>query len=231
MTTTPRNKRIVIGIMVALAALIFALDACVPQGWTPAPLYVAVVGASMWLAGLRSIWIAALACMLLTVLAFFVAPPGWANADLFNRVCSILAIWGIAIFCVLYKRTEQRSLELAAIVKSFSEDRASRLAAIVESSEDAILSKTLEGIIVSWNKGACGIYGYTAKEAVGKPVSILVPPDRPDETPELLRRVVRGESLEHYETVRRRKDGKLIAVSLTLSPVRDASSRLVALRR
>ena len=93
MTATPQNKRVVVGIMVALAALIFALDARVPQGWTPAPLYVAVVGASMWLAGLRPIWIAALACTLLTVLAFFVAPPGSANADLFNRACSIMAIW------------------------------------------------------------------------------------------------------------------------------------------
>ena len=108
-----------------------------------------------------------------------------------------------------------------------SEEQASRLAAIVESSEDAILSKTLEGIIVSWNKGACGIYGYTAEEAVGKPVSVLVPPDSPDETPQLLRRVGRGESLEHYETVRRRKDGEPITVSLTLSPVRDASGRVV----
>ncbi len=108
-----------------------------------------------------------------------------------------------------------------------SEEQASRLAAIVESSEDAILSKTLEGVIVSWNKGACGIYGYTAEEAIGKPVSILVPPDRPDETPQLLRRVGQGESVEHYETLRRRKDGKIITVSLTLSSVRDASGRVV----
>ena len=94
MTTTPRSKRFVIGIMVALAAAIFTLDSLVPQGWTPAPLYVAVVGASMWLAGLRPTWIAAIACTLLTAGAFFVAPPGAADADLFNRSCSILAIWG-----------------------------------------------------------------------------------------------------------------------------------------
>ena len=90
-----------------------------------------------------------------------------------------------------------------ALVRDITEhkraaDQASRLAAIVESSEDAILSKTLEGIIVSWNKGAYGIYGYTAEEAVGKPVSILVPPDHPDEMPQLLRRVGQGESVEHF---------------------------------
>ncbi len=212
MTTTPPDRKVVVGIMVALAALIFVLDARVPQGWTPAPLYVAVVGASMWLAALRPVWIAAIACTLLTVLAFFVAPPGWANADLFNRVCSILAIWVIALFCVLYKRTERRSLELAAIVKPFG---------------DAIISKSLDGVITTWNMGAERLFGYTTEEVVGKPVSILVPTNRPDAMPQLLRRVGQGESVEHYETVRRRKDGELITVSLTLSPVRDASGRVV----
>ena len=96
MATVPRNQTLIMGAMVALAALIFALDSLVPQGWTPAPLYVAVVGASLLLAELRPIWIAATACSLLTVLAFFVAPPGWVNADLFNRSCSILAIWVVA---------------------------------------------------------------------------------------------------------------------------------------
>ena len=211
MTPAPRSKRIVVTIMVVLGALIFALDVRVPQGWTPAPLYVAVVGASMWLAGLRPIWIAAAACTLLTILAFFVAPPGWANADLFNRVCSIAAIWGIAFFCVLYKGTEERSLELAAIVKPFG---------------DAILRNSLEGVIITWNAGAERLFGYAAQEAVGKPASILAPPDHPDEMPQLLRRVGQGESVEHYETVGRRKDGELIAVSLTLSPVRDASGRV-----
>ncbi|MGO9107989.1 MAG: PAS domain S-box protein, partial [Thermoguttaceae bacterium] len=119
----------------------------------------------------------------------------------------------IALFCVLYKRTERRSLELAAIVKPFG---------------DAIISKSLDGVITTWNVGAERLFGYTAEEVVGKPVSILVPPDHPDEMPQLLRRVGQGESVEHYETVRRRKDGELINVSLTLSPVRDASGRVVS---
>jgi PAS domain S-box-containing protein len=108
-----------------------------------------------------------------------------------------------------------------------AEERASRLAAIVESSDDAILSKTLEGVIISWNKGAERIYGYMAEEAIGEPVSILADPAHPDETPKLLARVGRGDSVDHYETVRRRKDGKLIAISLTVSPIRDASGRVV----
>jgi PAS domain S-box-containing protein len=108
-----------------------------------------------------------------------------------------------------------------------AEEQAMHLATIVESSEDAVLSKTLEGVIVSWNRGAQKIYGYTAEEAVGKSISILADPGGPDETPELLRRVGQGESLDHYETVRRRKDGKLITVSLTLSPIQDASGQII----
>jgi PAS domain S-box-containing protein len=108
-----------------------------------------------------------------------------------------------------------------------AEEEALRLAAIVESTDDAVLSKTLDGIILSWNKGAEKIYGYTAEEVIGKPVSILMDPGTGDETAELLTRVGHGERLDHYETVRRRKDGTLITVSLTLSPVRDASGRII----
>src|SRR6478752_1320752 len=99
MTTAPRNKRLVVGIMVASAVLIFAIDVQFPQDWTPAPLFVPVVGASMWLPGLRPIFISAFACTLLTVLGHFVSPPGSVVADLFNRACSTLAIWAVALFC------------------------------------------------------------------------------------------------------------------------------------
>ncbi|MGO9115867.1 MAG: PAS domain S-box protein, partial [Thermoguttaceae bacterium] len=171
MTATPRNKRVVLWIMVALAVLIFAVDAKLPQGWTPAPLYIAVVGTSMWLPGLRPIWTAALACTLLTVLAFFVAPPGPINADLFNRGCSIVAIWAIALFCVLHKRTEQRSLKLAAIVKPFG---------------DAIISKSLDGVITTWNAGAEKLFGYTAEEVLGRPVTLILAPEHRDEESRIL---------------------------------------------
>lgn len=102
-----------------------------------------------------------------------------------------------------------------------------RLAAIVESSEDAILSKDLNGIIRSWNSGAERLFGYKADEVVGQPVYILIPEDRHDEEPGILARLARGERIEHYETVRRRKDGTLIDISLSVSPVRDASGRVI----
>ena len=91
-----------------------------------------------------------------------------------------------------------------------TEQASLRLAAIVESSEDAIISKDLNAIITSWNQAAEKLFGYTAEEAVGKSITILIPPDRRDEGPAILERIRRGERIEHYETVRQRKDGSLL---------------------
>jgi len=101
------------------------------------------------------------------------------------------------------------------------------LASIVESSDDAIVSKDLHGVIYSWNKGAERMFGYAANEVIGKPVNILIPPHLQDEEATILARIRRGERLDHYETVRRRKDGALIDISLTISPMRDAEGVIV----
>jgi PAS domain S-box-containing protein len=101
------------------------------------------------------------------------------------------------------------------------------LAAIVESSDDAIVSKDLDGIITSWNRGAEAIFGYTAPEAIGRPIALIYPPDRLHEEDMILGRLRRGDRIDHFETVRRRKDGRLIDVSLTISPVRDAAGRII----
>jgi PAS domain S-box-containing protein len=106
-----------------------------------------------------------------------------------------------------------------------------RLAAIVEFSEDAIISKDLNGIITSWNRGAANLFGYTAAEAVGQPITILIPPDRLSEEPEILERVRRGQPIEHYETVRRRKDGTMLHISLTISPVRDDQGQIIGVSK
>ena len=100
------------------------------------------------------------------------------------------------------------------------------LASIVEASDDAIISKDLNGIVTSWNKGAERMLGYSAEEIIGQPISILAAPDRPDEQSEILERIKRGEHVDHYQTVRRTKSGKLIQVSLTVSPVHDAGGRI-----
>jgi two-component system cell cycle sensor histidine kinase/response regulator CckA len=99
-------------------------------------------------------------------------------------------------------------------------------AALVENSEDAIISKTLDGTIITWNSGAEQVYGFTAAEAVGQPMTLLLPPERVDEETDILERIARGERVEHFETVRRRKEGDLINVSLTISPIRDNNGRI-----
>jgi PAS domain S-box-containing protein len=102
-----------------------------------------------------------------------------------------------------------------------------RLAAIVESSDDSIISKDLRGTVETWNDGAERVYGYTAEEAIGRNISFLLPADRIQEEEEILERVARGERVDHFETTRLRKDGSLIDVSVTISPIRDTSGRIV----
>jgi len=108
-----------------------------------------------------------------------------------------------------------------------AEEETRRLASIVESSDDAIVSKDLNSIINSWNHGAQRLFGYSAADVIGKHVSILFPPDRLNEEEGILSRIRRGERIEHYETMRRRKDGSLFHVSLTVSPMRDESGRVI----
>jgi PAS domain S-box-containing protein len=107
-------------------------------------------------------------------------------------------------------------------------EKVNHLAAIVQSSDDAIIGKDLDGIITSWNKGAENIYGYAESEVVGKPISILLPAESTNELPQILTRVKSGEHIDHYETARRRKDGKEIQMSLTISPIRDAEGNIIA---
>ena len=102
-----------------------------------------------------------------------------------------------------------------------------RLAAIVECSDDAIVRKDLNGIIETWNRGAQRLFGYAAEEVVGKPVTLLMPPDKVDEEPQILERIRRGEHIDHYESVRRHKDGRLLEVSLSISPISDGQGAIV----
>jgi diguanylate cyclase (GGDEF)-like protein/PAS domain S-box-containing protein len=123
------------------------------------------------------------------------------------------------IQCNIRDITERKRVEEALL----------RLAAIVDSSDDAIVGKTLDGIIVSWNSGAEHIYGYTAEEVLGRPVSLLIPPgpDGKDETHLILERIRQGERIASYETVHRRKDGSFIDISLTISPVRNYTGKII----
>jgi PAS domain S-box-containing protein len=120
--------------------------------------------------------------------------------------------------------TERNQIEAA---RRQTEEQLGFLAAIVQSSDDAIVSKNLDGIITTWNKGAERVFGYTAEEAVGQPITIVIPQDRQNEENTILARIRRGERIDHFETVRQRKHGSLIWVSLTISPVRNAEGKVI----
>lgn len=113
------------------------------------------------------------------------------------------------------------------IVAETADEIRSRLAAIVEGSDDAIVAKDLNGIITSWNKSAERMFGYAEEEVLGKPIALIIPADKRAEEIEILLRLRSGERIEHFETVRVSKEGKRVLVSLTISPVRDSSGKIV----
>ncbi len=129
--------------------------------------------------------------------------------------------------CVLIFRdvTERREFEKREALNLLE---ARRLASIVKSSDDAIVRKSLDGIIQSWNEGAERLFGYPAAEAIGRHISLVIPPDRLAEEDEIIARLRRGDRVEHFETVRRRRDGSLVVVSLTISPIHDAAGNVIA---
>ena len=133
---------------------------------------------------------------------------------------AMIVVEVLIVFFVNERAANHRRLQTALM-------RASELAAIVNTSEDAIISKSLEGIITTWNPGAEKIFGYTAQEAIGRPMALLFPPDRLDEEKDILVRIARGESVKHFETVRLRKDRSLVDISVTVSPVMDQAGKVM----
>jgi len=148
--------------------------------------------------------------------------------DLFRTTRSLAAVNS-----ALEQEISQRKNAEEALRKINDELEASgqkmkwQMAAIVESSDDAIISKDIHGIVMSWNRGAERLFGYRADEMIGQPISILMPPDRLNESPDILRRICNGESIDHYETIRRHKDGSLLEISLTVSPMKDAAGKII----
>ena len=141
-----------------------------------------------------------------------------------NVMVALGGIWmlGAVTIVLVGKSTNRRRLEREQAMEALAQ-----LAAIVNSSQDAIIGKTFDGIITSWNLGAEHLYGYTAEEVVGQSILILLPPNRTDELSLLLRKIKQNELVERYDTIRRRKDGSLVEVSLTLSPITNSDGKFV----
>ncbi len=158
------------------------------------------------------------------------------EGTILNRTVELSAVRGdgqeLQVEAAVFATCEDGTYSFHAFLRDLTErkraeEAMSRLAAIVDSSEDAIIGKTLDGTIVSWNRGAERLYGYSREEAVGRNIAMLVPPDHADELPAILGRVSRGEATENHETTRVRKDGTTVPVALTVSPVRDGAGTIV----
>ncbi|MBA2460446.1 MAG: PAS domain S-box protein [Actinobacteria bacterium] len=138
----------------------------------------------------------------------------------------LLAGLALLIRSVRHRRHAEDAAKLATAEADRAHAESDRLAAIVDSSDDAILSMTRDGVITSWNGGAERLYGYAAGDVVGEHIGLLIPPERAGEERNILHHVLAGEPLQHYETRRQRKDGSVVDVALTVSPIRDVEGQV-----
>jgi len=194
-------------------------------GRVPFTIYfLAIVFATL----IGGFWPGMLATILSVVVArlLFISPEFGLSLDWPDATSLLVFFWTSLLLVGLVSLVEAWLLEEIERRRN-NELAALRLAAIIESSNDAIVAKDLNGIIETWNKSAERIFGYTADEVIGKSINILIPADRLDEEPVILERIRRGEPIEPYETKRRRKDGSLIDISLTVSPIKDATGKVV----
>ncbi|MEX5217426.1 MAG: PAS domain S-box protein [Nitrospira sp.] len=203
--------------------IIFWLDLISALGISVWALYIVPVWyVSRLRISSKTIYTVAAVCTALTILGWFLSPPGmdlWIAS--YNRAIGIALMWTLAVVLARASAFDER-LRVAQKAQA-------RLAAIVESSDDAIISKSLEGTITSWNGGAEAMLGFTAAEAVGQPIAFVIPPDRLDEEAHIMERLKRGERIEQHETMRRRKDGTDVPISLTMSPIRDPGGKLIGI--
>jgi PAS domain S-box-containing protein len=190
------------------------LDGSSPQVVSVTVGYVLLVLVGYWLPDPKAAPALALLATALVITGHWISIPdstpeweGWVN-----RGDSIGSVWLTAFFVWRIRRLEREITWLASIV---------------ESGDDAIASSNLDGIITSWNKGAERIYGYLSEEIIGKPITILIPPERHHEEDVILESIRRGNRVDHFETIRRGKDGNLINISLTISPMRDANGTVI----
>jgi two-component system, LuxR family, sensor kinase FixL len=204
------------GLALVLAGLALFLDGILPfpEGVGIYQLPIAAVVLSAWYGGRGPGWFTTLVCA--PGLMYWFVPPVNSFEVLPHHEPAYFIFIALCLLVSEFSAGRRRA-----------EHQTGVLAAIVESSDDAIISKDMDGIITTWNASAERMFGYAAGEVIGKPVKILAPPDRVDEMRAILERIRRGERVDHIETVRRRKDGTLLDISLTVSPIIDANGAVV----
>jgi len=224
------NSRVAVWAAAALCPLIFAADITTPRGLVVSVLYAPLMYFGLWFDRPKMLFRFAWVITFLTLVGWlFKASNGlnlWMVAV--NRSISLLVLWLAAILVYRHRNAEAilREKELSSMQEEVDAKKA-LLATIVESSDDAIFSKSLQGIINTWNRGAERLFGYTAEEAIGKPVIMLIPEELRQEEIFILGELVRGKSIDHFETVRLHKSGRRIDVSITVSPVRNVAGSVI----
>jgi PAS domain S-box-containing protein len=212
--------------LVAAGGLIF--DALTPQVVSVTVFYVVLVLIGYWLPQPKAALALALLATPLVIIGHWVSIPEYTPEwqSWLNRGVSVGGIWLTAVFVWRIRVLEQKLQRQIDIVSSQLRDIA-WLASIVEYSGDAIASESLDGTITSWNKGAERTFGYLSEEVIDKSITIIIPPERQHEEDVMFERMRRGDRIDQFETIRRRKDGNLINIALTFSPMRDANGKVV----
>ena len=236
---TCRDYRVVefavlLGLLSVACFIIFS-----DQKWLPFKLHVlafAVVPFVLWAAIRFGVGGCALSTLVIAVIATaktaigvgpFAQDTPLTNAILLQAFFGVLSLSGLTLAAVIAEREDLESEREQLIRDQVLREARLQLAAIVESSADAIISKDLDGRITHWNQGAEHLYGYSPQEVIGKSVAMLMPPERSDDFPEIMGKLRKGERVEHYETVRQRKDGTKVDVSLSISPILDTAGKVM----
>src|SRR5882762_9923775 len=226
-----------VGLLLLLIATCFIVFGDLPL--IPVKLHVlafAVLPFVMWAAIRFGVSGAALSILFVATVATvetalgsgpFALNATFTNAVLLDVFFAVLSVSGLTLAAVIAEREHSEREREQLVRKQAAMEARLRLATIVESSDDAIIGEGIDGIVTDWNKGAEYLYGYPSGEIVGKPISFLIPTDRSNDSPEIMKKLNDREAVKHYETVRQKKDGTLLEVSLTVSPIFDNEGRMI----
>lgn len=217
---------------VAIGACGFVFDALTPRGACVSMFYVATVFAGFWIPNPRAPFALALAATVLVVLGHLLSSDGaiplWMSRT--NFMLTVGNIWLAGVFVWRLRLVEQELHRQIDVARRLSAENR-LLASIVADSDDAIISNSLDGVVTSWNSGAERLLGYPARDAIGKPLTTFIPPERLHEEDMIGARILSGAPVKLEETARRRKDGREVDVSLCVSPIRDGEGNLIGASR
>jgi two-component system sensor kinase FixL len=229
-TKTTRGLNIAIWAPVLLAIAIFAADACTPRGVVLCTAYIPLIYFGLRFSRTRIVFLYAAIASVLTVGGAFLKHSSAVSMWMLltNRIVNVVIIWWTAEMLFLYRAAKDALNENELfIARREAAGKSALLATIVDFSGDAIIGKSLNGIISSWNRGAERLFGYAPDEAIGKSITMLIPGDLIHEENLILSELIMGKALENMETVRMHKSGRRIEVAITVSPVRDADGRVI----